>query len=80
MCLAVPGKIVGVLDGDDTALRRGTVDFAGVRKEISLAFTPEAAVGEYVLVHVGFAISVIDEAEARRVFDYLREMGEMESP
>ncbi|MEK7409446.1 MAG: HypC/HybG/HupF family hydrogenase formation chaperone [Acidobacteriota bacterium] len=78
MCLAVPGKIVNLLDDSDPALRRATVDFAGVRKEVSLAFTPEAAAGDYVLVHVGFALSVVDEAEAEKIFEYLREMQELE--
>ena len=78
MCLAVPGQVVAIAPEPDPALRRGTVDFAGVRKDVSLAFTPDVLVGEYVLVHVGFALSVLDEAEARRVFDTLREMGELE--
>jgi hydrogenase expression/formation protein HypC len=75
MCLAVPGKLVEIMDGGDDAFRMGKVDFGGIRKEINLAYTPEAAVGKYVLVHVGFAISVIDEEEAKRVFQYLEEMG-----
>jgi hydrogenase expression/formation protein HypC len=53
------------------------VDFGGVLKEVSLAYVPEAQIGEYVLVHVGFAISVVDEVEAEKVFGYLREMGEL---
>ncbi|MGB9605744.1 MAG: HypC/HybG/HupF family hydrogenase formation chaperone [Bryobacteraceae bacterium] len=76
MCLAVPGRIVSILDQGDSALRRATVDFAGVRREVSLAFTPEAKPGDYVMVHVGFALSVVDEAEAQKIFEYLREMGE----
>ena len=75
MCLAVPGRVVEIMDGGDIAFRRAKVDFGGVRKEINLAYTPEAEVGKYVLVHVGFAISVIDEAEAQRVFQYLQELG-----
>jgi len=78
MCLAVPGRVVEISPEPDPALRRAKVDFAGVRKDVSLAFTPDVLVGEYVLVHVGFALTVIDEAEARRVFDTLREMGELE--
>jgi len=78
MCLAVPGKVVEITDGDDPAFRRGKVDFGGIRKEVSLAYTPEAEVGKYVLVHVGFAISVIDEEEAQRVFEYLKQMGNLE--
>ena len=77
MCLAVPGKLVEV-SGDDPDFRRGKVDFSGITKEISLAFVPDAAVGEYVLVHVGFAISRIDEKEAKEVFKYLRQIGELQ--
>ncbi len=76
MCLAVPGKIVSV-DGQDPLLRTGRVDFSGTIKQINLAYVPEAKVGDYVLVHVGFAINTIDEAEANKVFEYLREMGEL---
>src|SRR5579864_4521976 len=75
MCLAVPGRIVEITDTGDIAFRVGKVDFGGIRKEINLAYTPEAEVGKYVLVHVGFAISVIDEEEAQRVFKILEEMG-----
>lgn len=75
MCLAVPGRVVDIIESGDIAFRIGKVDFGGIRKEINLAYTPEAEVGKYVLVHVGFAISVIDEAEARRVFQYLEELG-----
>ena len=74
MCLAVPGRVVEIMDEGDIAFRRAKVDFGGIRKEINLAYTPEAEVGKYVLVHVGFAISVIDEAEAQRVFEYLRQI------
>ncbi|HET7891316.1 MAG TPA: HypC/HybG/HupF family hydrogenase formation chaperone [Stellaceae bacterium] len=78
MCLAVPGRVVDIIDGGDLAFRRGRVDFGGIRKDVNLAYTPEAEVGKYVLVHVGFAISVIDEEEAQRVFKYLAEMGGLE--
>ncbi len=77
MCLAVPGRVVEIMDGGDVAFRVGKVDFGGIRKEINLAYVPEAEVGKYVLVHVGFAISVIDEEEAKRVFQYLEELGAM---
>jgi hydrogenase expression/formation protein HypC len=76
MCLAVPGKITSIA-GDDPLTRIGKVDFGGVFKEASLAYVPEANVGDYVIVHVGFAISRIDEEEAKKVFEYLREMGEL---
>ena len=63
------------ISGDDPLTRAGKVDFGGILKEVNLAYTPEAEVGKYVLVHVGFAISVIDEEEAQRVFKYLEELG-----
>lgn len=72
MCLAVPGRIVSL--ANDPAGPCARVDFAGVEKQVSLAFVPQARVGDYVLVHVGFAIARVDEAEACRVFEYLREI------
>lgn len=75
MCLAVPGKLISV-DGEDLN-RTGRVSFGGVIKEVSLAYVPEVQVGDYVIVHVGFALSRVDEAEAQRVFDYLEEMGDL---
>jgi hydrogenase expression/formation protein HypC len=74
MCLAVPGKIVSITEEEGFGLRRGKVDFGGVVKEACLAYTPEASLGDYVLVHVGFALSVIDEAEAQKIFETLDEM------
>jgi hydrogenase expression/formation protein HypC len=76
MCLAVPGKIISI-EGEDPILRCGRVDFSGVVKQVSLAYVPEAKIGDYVLVHVGFAINTIDEAEANQVFEYLRQMDEL---
>ncbi len=76
MCLAVPGKIVSI-DNTDSVFRSGRVNFGGIVKQINLACVPEAGIGDYVLVHVGFAISTIDEAEAQQVFEYLREIGEL---
>jgi hydrogenase expression/formation protein HypC len=76
MCLAVPGKITSI-SGDDPLTRTGKIDFGGVLKEASLAYVPEAQVGDYVIVHVGFAISRLDEDEANKVFEYLREMQEL---
>ena len=76
MCLAVPGKIVSI-EGTDPIFRCGKVNFGGIQKNINLAYVPEAKVGDYVLVHVGFAISIIDEAEAQEVFEYLRQLGEL---
>jgi hydrogenase expression/formation protein HypC len=77
MCLAVPGKIISI-DGDDPVFRRGRVNFGGIVKDVSLAYVPEVKIGEYVIVHVGFALSVVDEEEAEKVFEYLRAMGELE--
>jgi hydrogenase expression/formation protein HypC len=76
MCLAVPGRILSI-EGADPLLRWGRVDFAGVAKQVNLAYVPEAQVGDYVLVHVGFAINTIDEREATQVFEHLRRMGEL---
>ena len=75
MCLAVPGKITNIT-GDDPLIRTGKVDFGGILKEVSLAYVPEAQIGDYVIVHVGFAISRVDQEEAQKVFEYLREMDE----
>jgi len=76
MCLAVPGRILTMTAGDPL-LRTGQVDFGGIVKTINLAYAPEAGIGDYVLVHVGFAIAKIDENEAARVFEHLREIGEL---
>ena len=77
MCLAIPGRILSVA-GDDPILRVGRVDFGGIVKEINLAYVPEAGIGDYVLVHVGFALTTIDEAEAARVLAYLREIAALD--
>ncbi|MBI3990449.1 MAG: HypC/HybG/HupF family hydrogenase formation chaperone [candidate division NC10 bacterium] len=76
MCLAVPGRIISIT-GDEPLLRTGKVSFGGIVKEVSLAYVPEANVGDYVIVHVGFAISRLDEEEAEQVFEYLRQMDEL---
>jgi hydrogenase expression/formation protein HypC len=76
MCLAIPGKIESV-EGADPLMRMGKVNFGGILKEVSLAYVPEATVGDYVVVHVGFAISKLDEQEAQQVFSYLEQMGEL---
>ena len=71
MCLSVPAQLVEIADAQDALARVGKASLGGALKEISLAYVPEAKVGDYVLVHVGFAISIIDAQEARFVFDYL---------
>jgi hydrogenase expression/formation protein HypC len=75
MCLAVPGKILSI-EGENFA-RTARVNFGGIVKQVNLAYTPEAKVGDYAIVHVGFAISLVDEAEALRSLEYLRQMGEL---
>ena len=63
------------ISGDDPLMRSGKVDFGGILREVSLAYVPEVIVGDYVIVHVGFALSRVDEAEANQVFEYLRDAG-----
>jgi hydrogenase expression/formation protein HypC len=77
MCLAVPGKILSIT-GDEPITRMGRVSFGGIIKVVNLAYVPEAGVGDYVIVHVGFAISTLDQQEADRVFEYLRQMDELQ--
>ena len=76
MCLAIPGKIESIT-GDDPMSRMGRINFGGIFKEACLAYVPEVRVGDYVIVHVGFALSRVDEAEAHKVFEYLKQMGEL---
>ena len=77
MCLAIPGKLLSI-DGEDPITRTGKVDFGGIVKEVSLACLPEVEIGQYVLVHVGLAISIVDEAQASLVFEYLNSAGELD--
>ena len=77
MCLGVPGKIVALYESGD-GMPMGKVSFAGVTKEVCLAYTPEAAVGDYVVVHVGFAISTVNEEEAQQVFTFLAQMDQLD--
>ena len=76
MCLGIPGKVTEIYHEQEMLL--GKVDFGGVTKRVCLEYVPEIVVGDYALVHVGFAISRIDEVEAQRVFALLREMKELE--
>lgn len=78
MCLAIPGKLISIETDADETLRQGKVSFGGVVKDVNLSLIPEAKVGDYVLVHVGVAISIVDELEAEKTFEYLRLMGELE--
>ena len=77
MCLAIPGEILSLTD-DRPMTRSGKVNFGGVVKDINLAYVPEAQVGDFVIVHVGFAISVIDATEAQQVFEYLDQIAQRE--
>jgi len=76
MCLGIPGRIVEIRD--DEGLRMGVIDFGGVRRDVCLAYLgDDARVGDYAIVHVGFAIAKVDEEEAERTFQLLQEMGEL---
>ncbi|MFW6357899.1 MAG: HypC/HybG/HupF family hydrogenase formation chaperone [Chroococcales cyanobacterium] len=77
MCLAVPGKLVSIEENaeeNNDFLRKGKVSFGGVLKEVSLAYVPEAKVGDYVIVHVGFALNILDQAEAEETLTYLEQL------
>ena len=77
MCLGIPGRVVEITE--DAAMPMGVVDFGGVKRETCLAYvSDEISVGNYVIVHAGFAISILDEEEARQSFELLREMGELD--
>ena len=76
MCLAVPGEVLSVSEAGPL-MKLGRVKFGGIVKEVNLSYVPEAKPGDYVIVHVGFAISRLDEAEARHVFSYLEKMDEL---
>ena len=75
MCLGIPGKVIEVRD--EAGLRMGRVDFGGVRKDACLSYVPDIALGDYVIVHVGFAISKVDEEEALRTLELLSQMGDL---
>jgi hydrogenase expression/formation protein HypC len=78
MCLAIPGQIISIDVQLDDVFRQAKVSFGGILKDINLAMVPEAKVGDYVLVHVGVALSVVDEEEAKTTFEYLKQMGEVD--
>ena len=79
MCLAIPGQIKNIQEVMDGVFRTGKVSFGGILKEANLSMVPDARVGDYVLVHVGVAISIIDEEEAQKTLQYLQELGEVDS-
>ena len=76
MCLGIPGKVIKTFTEHDVLM--GKVDFSGVIKQVCLEHVPQVQVGQYVLVHVGFALSAIDETEAVRVFDFLKSMDQLD--
>jgi hydrogenase expression/formation protein HypC len=78
MCLAIPGKVESIELMYENTVRMARVSFGGIIKQASLEMLPQAEVGDYVLVHVGVAISKVDEEEAHKVFEYLREAGELD--
>jgi hydrogenase expression/formation protein HypC len=77
MCLGVPGRVIEVVQDEELGLSQGRVQFGGIIKEVNLSYTPDVNVGDYVVVHVGFSISRLDEAEALKIFSYLEEIGEL---
>ncbi len=78
MCLSIPGKLVEITSQLDETFRMGKVSFDGVIKEVSLTLVPEARIDDYVMVHVGAAISVVDEEEAEKTFSLLKQLGELD--
>jgi hydrogenase expression/formation protein HypC len=76
MCLGIPGKIISIYDSGE--LMMGTVDFGGVTREACLAYVPEAKIGDYTLIHVGFALSIISEQEAQETLDLLRQIADID--
>ena len=77
MCLAIPGRLEGITNQLDETFRFGRVSFGGIMKEVNLSMVPEARIGDYVLVHVGVAIGMVDEEEAKKTFEYIRQIGEL---
>ena len=77
MCLAIPGRIESIETVLDDVFRSAPVSFGGVMKDVNLSMVTDAKVGDYVLVHVGVAISIIDEQEAKKTFEYLKQLGEL---
>ena len=78
MCLAIPGKIIDIRAQLDETFRTANVSFGGILKEVNLSMIPEAGIGDYVLVHVGVAIGIVDEKEAQLTFNYLKQIGEVD--
>lgn len=79
MCLSIPGKLIKITDQLDETFRIGKVSFDGVIKDVNLTLVPEAKINDYVMVHVGAAISIVDEIEAKKTFDILKQLGELDN-
>ena len=77
MCLAIPGKLIEITSDKDATFKAGRISFNGIIKEVNLSMVPEAKLNDYVLVHVGVAITIIDEEEANITLGYLKQMGEL---
>ena len=77
MCLAIPGKVISIDDSSDEIFRMGVVSFDGINREVNLAMVPEVRVDDYVLVHVGVAIQTLDEEEAMKTMEYLKELEDL---
>ena len=80
MCLAIPGKIIQIDADIDDVFRVGNVSFNGIVKQVNLSMVPEAKTGDFILVHVGTAISIVDEAEAKRTMDILLQLENLDKP
>jgi hydrogenase expression/formation protein HypC len=78
MCLSIPGKLIEITGELDEVFRTGKVSFDGITKEVNLTMVPEAKPGDYVLVHVGAAISIVDEQEAKETFEIIKQLGELD--
>jgi hydrogenase expression/formation protein HypC len=78
MCLAIPGKLIAITQQLDETFRYGKVSFGGIMRDVNLSMVPEARPNDYVLVHVGVAISIVDEEEALKTFEYIKRIGELD--
>ena len=79
MCLAIPGQIISISDDNDPLARKGQINFSGVRKEVSLAYVPDAKINDYVIVHAGFALSVLDEEDALSSLQAFNDLSEFQN-
>lgn len=79
MCLAIPGQIISLSDHNDPLTRTGRINFSGIWKDVSLAYVPEAKINDYVIVHAGFALSILDEAEAQASLQAFRDLADFEN-